>query len=96
MNRFREDSKRALTRADGWALRLIPYDNDIEYIRGLDNIADPSSRLYCGNDEAFDEETSPWEVCHLETLSNELLTEDEIREHTEQDETLTQVTLILF
>lgn len=92
-NRSREDSKRALTRADGWALRLSPYNYDIEYIKGRNNIADPSSRLYCGVDEAFNEEVSPWEVCQLERCS-EFLTEDEIRECTERDDTLTQVIVI--
>ncbi|XP_062541718.1 uncharacterized protein K02A2.6-like [Armigeres subalbatus] len=91
LSRSREDSKRALTRADGWALRLSPYDYDIEYIKGHDNIADPSSRLYCGQDEAFNEEISPWEVCNLETRSDEFLTEEEIREYTERDATLLQV-----
>lgn len=91
LGRSREESKRALTRADGWALRLSPYDYDIEYIRGHDNIADPSSRLYCGEDIAFNEEISPWEICLLEPRSTEFLTEEEIREYTEQDDTLTQV-----
>lgn len=76
LNRSREESKRALTRADGWALRLSPYHYDIEYIKGLDNIADPSSRLYCGDDVAFNEEISPWEICQLEPRNTEFLTVD--------------------
>ncbi|XP_062700412.1 uncharacterized protein K02A2.6-like [Aedes albopictus] len=91
LNRTREESKRALTRADGWALRLSPYDYQVEYIRGHDNIADSSSRLYCGDDDAFEEDISPWEVCRLELNSVEFLTEEEIRESTENDVTLMQV-----
>ncbi|XP_062707864.1 uncharacterized protein K02A2.6-like isoform X2 [Aedes albopictus] len=82
------DSKRALTRADGWALRLSPYDYDIEYIRGHENIADPSSRLYDGEDGAFNEEVSPWEICSLNSQSVDFLTEEEIRESTKNDDTL--------
>ncbi|XP_062542479.1 uncharacterized protein K02A2.6-like [Armigeres subalbatus] len=95
LSRSREESKRALTRADGWALRLSPYNYDVEYIRGHDNIADPSSRLYRGEDEAFNEELSPWEVCHLEPRNIEFLTENEIRECTEKDDTLVQVSRAL-
>lgn len=91
LNRSREDSKRALTRADGWALRLSPYRYDIEYVRGMDNIADPPSRLYNGEDAPFDEESSPWEIATLEANSVEFLTEAEIRNATDQDETLQKV-----
>ncbi|XP_062538450.1 uncharacterized protein LOC134206739 [Armigeres subalbatus] len=86
LRRTREESKRALTRADGWALRLSPYNYDIEYIRGHENIADPSSRLYEGEDEAFNEEVSPWEICP----SPAFLTEEEIRESTKKDDVLLQ------
>ncbi|XP_062706085.1 uncharacterized protein K02A2.6-like [Aedes albopictus] len=89
--RTREDSKRALTRADGWALRLSPYDYDIEYTRGHENIADPSSRLYDGEDGAFNEEVSPWEICSLHSQSVDFLTEEEIRESTKNDDTLVLV-----
>ncbi|XP_062704531.1 uncharacterized protein K02A2.6-like [Aedes albopictus] len=91
LNRSRENSKRALTRADGWALRLSPYSYDVEYIRGRDNIADPSSRLYTGNDDAFDEQHSPWEIATLEANSVGFLTEEELREETAIDETLQKV-----
>ncbi|XP_062542266.1 uncharacterized protein K02A2.6-like [Armigeres subalbatus] len=87
-NRSRENSKRALTRADGWALRLSPYDYSIEYVKGVDNIADPSSRLYEGNDGPFDEVSSPWEVAHIEANVVGFITENEIKECTRKDETL--------
>lgn len=91
LDRTRENSKRALTRADGWALRLSPYDYDIEYVKGRENIADPSSRLYEGKDAPFDEFKSPWEIACLEAKSVEFLTEEEIRKETARDETLQQV-----
>ncbi|XP_065087250.1 uncharacterized protein K02A2.6-like [Ochlerotatus camptorhynchus] len=91
LNRSRETAKRALTRADGWALRLSPYSYDVEFVRGCENIADPSSRLYDGNDDAFDEETSPWEIAHLEASAVQFLTETEIRESTGRDTTLQRV-----
>lgn len=95
LNRTREDSKRALTRADGWALRLSPYNYEVEYIRGRDNIADPSSRLYGGMDEPFNEDSTPWEIASLEANTVKILTEDEIREATKQDETLMMVSSAL-
>ncbi|XP_058449301.1 uncharacterized protein K02A2.6-like [Malaya genurostris] len=91
LNRSRENSKRALTRADGWALRLSPYDYDAEYVRGRDNIADSSSRLYVGEDDPFDEHHSPWEVAALEANTAGFLTEQEIREATKEDEELQKV-----
>lgn len=91
LNRSREDSRRALTRADGWALRLSPYRYDIEFIRGIENIADSSSRLYNGEDAPFDEESSPWEIATLEANTVGFLTEAEIKNATDQNETLQKV-----
>ncbi|XP_053686512.1 uncharacterized protein K02A2.6-like [Sabethes cyaneus] len=91
LNRSREDSKRALTRADGWALRLSPYDYDVQYIRGRDNIADASSRLYDGNDYPFNEDISPWEIALLEANAVGFLTTAEITEATAKDEVLRSV-----
>lgn len=90
-NRSRETSKRALTRADGWALRLSPYSYTVEFVKGNDNIADPSSRLYQGTDKPFDEESSPWEVAHIEANVASFLTEAEIEEFTTTDVILQQV-----
>lgn len=91
LNRSRENTKRALTRADGWALRLSPYNYSVEYIRGRENIADPSSRLYVGNDEAFNEQHSPWEIASLEANPVGFLTENELREETAVDTTIQSV-----
>lgn len=91
LNRTREDSKRVLTRADGWALRLSPYSYEVEYIKGTDNIADTPSRLYTGKDDPFNENSSPWEIAKLEVNLVGFLTEEEIREATASDETLAGV-----
>lgn len=91
LNRTRESSKRVLTRADGWALRLSPYDYDVEFVRGRDNIADPSSRLYVGNDAPFDDLHSPWEIASLEVNCTGFLTELEIKEATSRDQELQKV-----
>lgn len=91
LNRFRENSRRALTRADGWALRLSPYSYDAEYVRGRDNIADSSSRLYVGEDDPFNEQQSPWEIASLEANTVGFLTEQEIRDATKEDKELQKV-----
>lgn len=91
LDRPREESKRALTRADGWALRLSPYRYQVQFVKGRDNIADPSSRLYQGEDDEFDERANSWEVCQLELNRVEFLTEDEIKECTAKDDTLQKV-----
>lgn len=62
----------------------------------MENIADPSSRLYCGDDDEFSEEVSPWEVCSLEKRSNEILTEKEIHDYTQRDETLMKVITLVY
>lgn len=91
LNRSREDSKRALTRADGWALRLSPYSYTVEYVEGKFNIADPSSRLYTGSDDPFNEAQSPWEIARIEAVATGFLTEEVIRNATADDVTLPQV-----
>lgn len=91
LNRSREDSKRALNRADGWALRLSPYSFDVEYVRGRENIADPSSRLYEGVDGPFEDRVSPWEIAILEVNKIGFLTEKEIEDATKKDKQLTEV-----
>ncbi|XP_058456780.1 uncharacterized protein K02A2.6-like [Malaya genurostris] len=95
LNRAREHSKRALNRADGWALRLSPYNFEVEYVRGRDNIADPSSRLYVGEDTPFNEDTSPWEIASLEANQIGFLTEEEVRAASITDKLLQEVMLAI-
>lgn len=61
--------KRLMKRAEGWAMRLDSFDYDIEFVKGSDNIADPSSRLYEGMNEAFEDGKSPCEIATI-TLAN--------------------------
>lgn len=49
-------NKRACSRAESWALRLQPYQFDIEYIEGHKNIADSFSRLAVDQFELFEED----------------------------------------
>jgi transposase InsO family protein len=44
-DREKTTCKRALNRAEGWALRLDTYDFVMEWVKGKVNIADPPSRL---------------------------------------------------
>lgn len=91
LNRLREESKRALTRADGWALRLSPYNYTVEYVRGTDNIADSPSRLYSGADKPFDDNSSPWEIATLEANAVEFITDEDIKAATLEDQILQAV-----
>lgn len=93
LDRSRENTKRALTRADGWALRLSPYKFLVEHVSGRENIADPSSRLYDGNDGPFEEENSPWEIACLQANQVQILTEEEIKAATIDDDQLQKVIL---
>lgn len=62
VNRERETSRRAMSRADGWALRLSAFDFTVEYIKGNFNIADPSSRLAPGTEGEFVEKINSGEL----------------------------------
>lgn len=61
-NQERDLSKRVISRAQGFALRLNEFDFEIEFVNGNKNIADPPSRLYQGNDQAYEERDGPWEI----------------------------------
>lgn len=62
-----QETKRVLNRADGWALRLEPYDFEVEYVKGEKNIADPFSRLYLdsSNQAPFENEHEPHILCFV-------------------------------
>lgn len=64
-NREKVNCKRALNRAEGWALRMSAYDYKIEWIKGESNIADSSSRL-CMSPSPFErKEFRAAEICSL-------------------------------
>lgn len=86
------DGKRAITRAEGWALRLDAYDFTIEYVKGEKNIADPLSRLATECEETFKEKNQMFEIANIDLRLNTLmsstsaLTLSEIKKETELDE----------
>lgn len=73
----KEISRRALSRAEGWALRLSSYDFDIEFVPGKLNIADPSSRLYEGTDKEFKEKEQTGEISLISSLTEDITFSDE-------------------
>ncbi|XP_062558328.1 uncharacterized protein K02A2.6-like [Armigeres subalbatus] len=78
--------RRALARADAWALRLQPFDFDIKRIPGESNVADALSRLINGSQEAipFEEENGNHFLFALDTGSLDL-TWEEIENASETD-----------
>lgn len=54
-----KQGKMVLKRAEGFALRLSAFDFKIEYVSGMKNIADPSSRL-CQMNESTEEYSQNW------------------------------------
>lgn len=91
--RQKDEAKKVIRRAEGWAMRLAAYDFNIEYVKGNFNIADPPSRLYQGEDEAFNDEPAPMEIAEIKRSdSGEILTPREVAEETIRDETLQKVT----
>lgn len=83
------DGKRACSRAEGWALRLQPYDFDIKYIPGSSNISDILSRLVSEPGKPFDEDSEHFLFAIGE--GSLAITLDEIRQETVKDEMLTAV-----
>lgn len=91
-NAFRIN-KRAVSRAEAWALRLQHYNFEIKYIPGKDNIADPLSRLYNAEDEAFEEQSELF-ICNVGNWL-EAISLEQVAEKTRNDEELKEV-LIAF
>lgn len=72
-NRDAKAPKRLLRRAEGWAMRLDSFDYEIEFIKGSENISDPSSRLFTGITVEYTESEAP---CEIATITAELEEED--------------------
>lgn len=88
-----QEGKRALSRAEGWALRLQPFDFEIKHIAGQANISDPLSRLCSQIDAPFDENADHYLCAIGEGLM--AITLEEIRKETDLDEILQAVKLAI-
>lgn len=84
-----QNGKRACTRAEGWALRLQPYDFTVQHIPGSTNISDICSRLCSPSDEPFDEITEHY-LCAVGEGPT-AITLSEIKSETANDEMMTAV-----
>lgn len=85
--------KRAITRAESWALRLQPYDYDIQRVPGNRNVADVLSRLIPATQEAipFEEEEEDTHYLYSLDAGNMIITWDEIETMSEEDSELQAV-----
>lgn len=81
-----QGNKRSMTRAQGWLLRCMAFDFDIEYVKSEDNIADPLSRLCDQIDAEFNDDSKVF-LCALE-IEPESLSLKEIISEMEEDEEL--------
>lgn len=102
INRRGDEPKRMMRRAEGWAMRLDAFDFDVEVIKGLDNIADPSSRLYEGDDGPYEEEVAPGEILSLTAdcpeeikFGEDYLTVTELAYGTTKDKELREVMIAI-
>lgn len=86
-------TKRIMRRADAWRLRLEGFDYSVEFVRGEENIADPSSRLLVeGDGPDFEDDQTPGEIGVFEltapddlTFPEGTVTIEEVRYHTSRD-----------
>lgn len=63
LKRDHTQTKRIMKRSDAWALRMESFDYTVEYVKGEQNIADPSSRLVEGSGvESFEDGPTPGEI----------------------------------
>lgn len=84
-----QHGKRACTRAEGWALRLQPYNFTVQHIPGYTNISDICSCLCPPTEIPFDESTEHY-LCSIGEVPN-AITLHEIKTETSLDETMSAV-----
>ncbi|XP_058827395.1 uncharacterized protein LOC131694724 [Topomyia yanbarensis] len=84
--------KRAISRAESWALRLQPYDYEIKRVPGNKNIADALSRLILATQESvpFEEDKESHYLYSLDS-GNMVITWNEIEMASENDSELLSV-----
>ncbi|XP_049293247.1 uncharacterized protein K02A2.6-like [Anopheles funestus] len=88
--------KRSITRAETWALRLLPFNFQIKCVPGDQNIADVLSRLIDDSqvDEPFDDDNERHMLYDLDT-TNMSMSWSDIQLASEEDEELTEVRLCM-
>lgn len=59
--------KRAMTRAEGWALRLSSYNYTLRHVSSGENIADPLSRICDQKDKAYSENYENYGLFAIDT-----------------------------
>ncbi|XP_058820826.1 uncharacterized protein LOC131683016 [Topomyia yanbarensis] len=86
--------KRAVSRAEAWALRLQPYQFDVKRVTGENNIAGVLSRLVAQSETAksFDD-TNDKHLLYFLNVGELEITWDEIEIHAQNDEELNAVRL---
>lgn len=88
-----QEGRRAVSRAEGWALRLQPFDFEIKHIAGQTNISDSLSRLCSQTDVPFDDNAEHYLCAVVEGLA--AISLEEIQTETNRDEALIGVKLAL-
>lgn len=86
--------KRAMTRAEGWALRLSIYNFTLRHVASGENIADSLSRICDQKDEPYEENYDEYGLFAVETSYEHLqyewnrsrISEENIKAETETDE----------
>lgn len=91
LNDISSSSKRAVSRAESYALRLMPFDFEIEHVKGEDNIADCLSRIveYSEEPEPFIED-HPVFLARIE-VDDHFISKEELVEATKSDEEIQKV-----
>lgn len=85
--------KRAVTRAESWALRLQPYNFNVKRIPGEMNVADALSRLVEQSQpiKSFDEEAATNHLLYFIDAGAMEISWDDIEKHSEKDTELEKV-----
>lgn len=99
LKRDHTQTKRIMKRSYAWALRMKSFDYTVEYVKGDQNIADPSSRLVEGTGvESFEDGPTPGEIMTFTMdpsadieFEKGRVTLDELKFHSGKDEFLKEV-----
>lgn len=99
LKRERIGANKMLSRAAGWALRLSQFNFDVEFVKGKNNLADPSSRLLEGRGTVdFEHKPAPGEIMTLAVpepsdveFSTESVTIEEVKWHAARCEEMKEI-----